>query len=123
MFRSVAILVSLPVLLVCLVAAPLGMMRGPYQWLCSSVALALTLPPAVATFLASVKINRRSPYGRVVSLVMGTLVRVMVGFGGGLVVFFASGTTFREDPLSFWFWLMGAYLVTLAMESVLLFKK
>jgi hypothetical protein len=54
---------------------------------------------------------------------LGTFVRLVVGFGGGLLVFFASGPTFRVDPVSFWLWLMGVYLITLAVEMVLLVRQ
>jgi len=35
-------------------------------------------------------------------------------------VFLGAGPTFRVDPVSFWMWLLGVYLVTLAAETSLL---
>jgi predicted benzoate:H+ symporter BenE len=55
-----------------------------------------------------------------VALVLGTVVRLLVGFGGAVVVFFAAGDTFRAEPISFWAWVLGTYLVTLVVEMVLL---
>jgi hypothetical protein len=36
------------------------------------------------------------------------------------VVFLAAGPTFRADPISFWLWVLSAYLVTLMTETSLL---
>ena len=123
MIRQAVILLGLPILIVGLVATPLGLLRGPYQWLCSGIALGLTVPAGLVTLVARQRISKTSPYGKVVSLFLGTFVRLVVGFGGGVLVFFASGPTFRVDPVSFWLWLMGVYLITLAVEMVLLVRQ
>jgi hypothetical protein len=118
--RQAVILLGLPMVIVGLAAIPLGYLLSPYQWLCSGIALSLTVPAGLVTLVASARISKASIYGKVVSLFLGTLVRLVVGFGGGLLVFFASGPTFRVDPMSFWLWLMAAYLITLTIETVLL---
>ena len=74
----------------------------------------------MVTLLLAERLGKGSPYARVLPVVLGTLIRLAVGFGGGAVMFFASGATFRADPLSYWFWVLGAYLVTLVVETVLL---
>jgi hypothetical protein len=118
--RRAAILVGVPVVFAALVAVPLGLWRGPHQWLCAGVALALTVPPGVATLLLAERLGKASAYGRVVALFLGTFVRLAVGFGGAALVFFAAGDTFRADPVSFWGWILGVYLATLAAETAIL---
>jgi hypothetical protein len=118
--RRGEILLGLPVLLVGLVAVPLGLWRGPHQWLCAGVALALTVTPGLVTLVLSDRLAKGSPYGAITALFLGTFVRLGVGFGGALVVFLAAGDTFRRDPVSFWGWVLGAYLTTLAVETAML---
>jgi hypothetical protein len=118
-----AILLFTPVLLLGIAAIPLGYWRGSHQWLCCAVAIGLTVPAGVVTLLATAWLDNTSPYGRVVSLFVGTFVRLVIGFGGGVLVFFAAGETFRGDPVSFWIWLLCAYLITLTLEMVLLVRK
>jgi hypothetical protein len=119
-FRRSAILLGLPVLIVVAVALPLGLLLGSYQWLCSGIAIGLTVPAGLLTFLAGQRMNKASQYGPVVSLFFGTFVRILIGFGGGLIVFIASGSTFRAEPMVYWLWLMGAYLATLLTETAVL---
>jgi hypothetical protein len=119
-FRAAAILLALPILVVALVAVPVGLIKGPHQWLCASVALGLTVPAGLITLLLVHRLKKLSPYGQIAGVFVGTLVRVCMGLGGGLVIFFAGGTVFQDDHVSFWFWILGVYLVTLATEMVLL---
>jgi hypothetical protein len=118
--RRAAILLGVPAILAALVAIPLGLVRGPQHWLCAAVAVALTGTPGIVTLVAADRMAKASPYGRVAALVLGTVVRLAVGFGGAVAVFFASGDTFRSTPLVFWGWILGMYLVTLIVETVLL---
>jgi hypothetical protein len=123
MIWRAAILLFAPILLLGIAAIPLGLLRGPYQWICFAVAVVLTVPAGLVTLFASVWLTNASPYGRIVSLFLGTFVRLAVGVGGGVAVFFSAGSTFRVDPMSFWLWLLGAYLITLTIEMVLLVRK
>lgn len=120
MIGRALVLVGLPVALAVAVAVPLGLWRGEYQWLCAAVAVGLTVPPGLVTLLIAERLGRGSPYGRVLAVVVGTVVRMGVGFVGGVLVFLGAGPTFRADPVSFWVWLLGVYLVTLAAETSLL---
>jgi hypothetical protein len=117
------ILLFTPILLLGMAAIPLGLVRGSYQWVCFGVAVGLTVPAGLLILFATGWINNSSPYGRVLSLFVGTFVRLLVGFGGGVVVFFAAGPTFRADPVSFWVWLLCAYLIALISEMVLLVRQ
>jgi hypothetical protein len=118
--RPVAILLGVPVALTVLLAVPLGVWKGHYQWLCAGVALGLVVPPGVVTLILAERLTRGSPFGALLALAVGAVVRVVVGFGGAVVVYFASAPTFSGDPLSFLSWVLGVYLTTLIVETVLL---
>jgi len=118
--RRAAILLGVPVLLALAVAVPLGLWRGWYQWLCAVVAMGLVVPPGLITLLAAERMKRGSPYGQVAALVLGTFVRLLVGFGGAVLVFVLSQPAFHDDAISFWMWVLGVYLTTLAVETALL---
>ncbi len=114
------ILVGVPVALVLLVAGPLGLWRGEYQWRCALIALALVVPPGLITLILSDRLAKTSLFGPILALAVGTLIRVGVGFGGAAVVFLLNRATFEPDPLSFFGWVIGVYLVSLATETALL---
>jgi hypothetical protein len=118
--RRAAVLFCVPVLLAALVAGPLGMWRGDYQLLCAAIAVGLIVPSAVATFVLAERLSRNSLYGPLLAVAIGTYGRLVVGFGGAAAVFFASKPTFHADPFSYWGWVLGTYLVTLVVETVLL---
>jgi len=118
--RQATILVCVPVVLALLAAVPLGYWRGSYQWLCAAVAIGLVVPPGVVTLLVAERMKRGSPYGQVGALALGTVGRLLIGFGGAVLVFVLSKPAFHDDPLSFWMWILGVYLTTLVVETVLL---
>src|SRR6187200_218264 len=99
--RRAAVLLGVPLLAVAAVALPLGLWRGEYQWLCAAVAVALTVPPGLLTLVIADRLSRSSPFGRVAAMAVGTFVRLVFGFGGAVVVFFAAGDTFRANPVPF----------------------
>jgi len=118
--RRAAILLGMPVLVAALVAFPLAEWKGNYQWLCAGVAAGLVIPPGLVTLVLAERLSRSSLYGPLLALVLGTFGRVLVGFGGAALVFFLSKPTFHADPISFWGWVLGIYLTTLLVETVLL---
>jgi len=118
--RRAAILLGVPILLAAAAAVPLGLWRGSYQWLCAAVAVGLVLPPGLGTLLLTERMKRKSPYGQLGALVMGTVGRLLIGFGGAVLVFVLSQPTFHGDAISFWMWILGVYLTTLVVETVLL---
>jgi hypothetical protein len=117
--RRAAGLVGVSLALAVLVAVPLGVWRGAYQWLCAAIAVGLTVLPGLVTLVLAERLSK-SPFGPVVALFLGTFVRLVVGFGGAVVVFLASKPTFHADPWSYWAWVLGMYLTTLVVETVLL---
>jgi len=118
--RRAAILLGIPVGVAVGVAIPLGMWRGDYQWLCATVAVVLVVPLGLITLILADRLARASIFGPLLALAIGTAVRVMVGFGGAVVVFLVAKPTFAHDPFSFLAWLLGVYLTTLIVETVLL---
>jgi hypothetical protein len=118
--RQATILVCVPVLLALLAAVPLGLWRGSYQWLCAGVAVGLVVPPGLVTLLVAERMKRGSPYGQLGAMVLGTVGRLLIGFGGAVLVFVLSKPAFHDDPLSFWVWVLGVYLTTLVVETMLL---
>lgn len=119
MNRRAAVLVGVPLGLAVLVAVPLGLWRGSYQWLCAGIAVGLTVVPGLVTLIVAERM-RNSAFGPVVALFLGTFVRLVVGFGGAVLVFLVSKPTFHTDPWSYWLWVLGMYLTTLVVETVLL---
>ncbi len=118
--RQAVVLLGLPLLLVAATAIPLGFWRGPYQWLCAGTAAALILPVGAVTLWLTDRVGRTSPYGKVTALFMGTALRLMVGFGGAVMIFLLSRPTFTEHAVTFWLWVLGTYLTTLIVETALL---
>jgi len=118
--RQAMTLIGVPVVIVALVAFPVGLWKGEYQWLCAAVATALVVPPGLVTLLLADRLSRGSMFGPFLAVALGTAVRVVVGLGGAVAVFFASRPTFSSDPFSYLAWVLGAYLTTLLVETRLL---
>lgn len=120
MIWRAAILLGVPVVAVAAVAGPVGFVAGPYQWLCAAVATALVVPPGVVTLLVAERLAKVSVVGPLMALVVGTAIRLAVGYGGAVLVFFLARPTFHADPLSYFAWVLGLYLTTLIVETILL---
>lgn len=120
MIRRAVILLGVPFALAVMIAIPLGLWRGEYQWLCAGVAMGLVIPPGILTLILADRLARTSIFGPLLALALGTAVRLVVGFGGAVVVFLVSKPTFHSDPISFFGWLLGVYLTTLVTETALL---
>ncbi|MCI0703959.1 MAG: hypothetical protein L0241_23110 [Planctomycetia bacterium] len=123
MIQRAAILLGVPVLVAALAVVPLGLWRGEYQWLCAAVAVGLIVPPGLVTLIVADRFGKSSAYGRVAAVFVGTFVRLVVGFGGAVLVFQLNKQTFQSDAISFWLWVLGVYLVTLVVETALLSGK
>ena len=118
--RRAAVLLGVPILLAAAVAIPLGLWRGSHHWACAAIAVALVVPPGLVTLIVAERMRSGSPYGQVAALLLGTFGRLLVGFGGAVLVFVLSRPTFHGDAISFWMWILGVYLLTLITETVLL---
>ena len=85
--RQAAILLGVPVLLAVLGAVPLGLWRGSYQWLCAAVAFGLVVPPGLVTLSVAERMSESRPTVRSRRCCWGRSVRLLVGFGGAVLVF------------------------------------
>jgi hypothetical protein len=109
-----------PALLAAAMAVPLGIWRGPHHWAIAAIALGLMVLPGLVTLFLCERLRIGSPAGQVAALVLGTVVRLVVGFGGAVLVFVLTKPRFHHDAISFWMWILGVYLVTLVVETALL---
>jgi hypothetical protein len=90
---------------------------GAVGLLMSSSAALLCLVPAVVTFLWGLRAMTGTPAERLQHAVFSTLLRM--GFVlGGAVVLYISVPAFQRN--AFWLWVIGFYMGTLALETVLL---
>jgi hypothetical protein len=85
----------------------------------SLVALGLCLAPGLVTVLWGSWAAKRSPEAQLLMLVGSTGLRMVFVIVGGLVVFFRA-PGFRDG--GFWGWIIAFYLLTLALEMLLLLK-
>lgn len=122
MSRKAAVLIGLPVAIGLLAAGPVGLMLGSQHWGFAAIAFGLTVPAGLLTLWLGEWLGKTSQYGPVLALFVGTFVRLAVGFGGGVVVFFVAGPGGRNDKVAFWAWILFAYLVTLAVETAVMAK-
>jgi Na+/melibiose symporter-like transporter len=125
--RPLLILVGVSVAVGTLAALPLGLVLGRGQWLCAAVGFALCVPPAALTLAIALWMSKRSKFGGLLGLACGAPVRMIVSIGGGVGLYFWElHRTQAQSPLSepwgFWMWLLFAYLVTVAVETVLLLQ-
>jgi hypothetical protein len=81
-----------------------------------TVAALLCLVPAAATLLWAHRSFAGSPEAQLAAVLGGTAVRMLVVIGAGMAVYHAAPGFHRA---SFWFWVIGFYLATLALEVVL----
>ncbi len=122
MIRRLLIVVGVPILIGVVVAIPLGLVLGSKQWAFAGTAFALCVPPGLAIVLLHDYLIQTSPFGRILAMAIGTFVRLVTGFGGGVVVFFLLGLEERSDKLAYWIWILFAYLTTLVTELMVLAK-
>jgi hypothetical protein len=118
--RRLAIMLGVPVLLAVAVAAPLAQWRGPQHWKFAAAAVALTVPVGLVTLRLAFRASRVPVYGPVLAMAAGMFLRIVVGFGGAVLLLVAGGGVFRSEPLVFIGWVLGLYLTTLTVELALI---
>ena len=116
--RQAAVL-ALPGVVVLLAAVPFWLAAGPVHLLSAGVAVALCVPPAVGTFWLTRWLAGRHPLGGVIGMAVGLAARVVVAVGGGAAAYLVA-PDLRETGISFWLWLLSAYLLALLAETALL---
>ena len=113
--------------LLCLIGGTLAAWGGvaffvaPTASSAATLAVAITLPPAVATFLAVVKACRRWPTAGPTVVMIGTFFRMIVALA---FVAALRGRTaeFGTTPDALAQWTTGFYLLTLILETGLLYS-
>lgn len=120
MIRKLLLMIGLPLLIGGVVAVPIGWVRGPMQWTFAAIAFGLCLVPGLVVLAVSDYLIQTSPFGRILAVFIGTFVRLVVAFGGGVVVFLLAGPDDRVDRIAFWLWVLFAYLTTLTVETALM---
>ena len=119
MIRRLLIAAGVPLAVGAVVAVPVGLARGPAQWGFAAIAFGLCVPPGLIGLALGDYLIRASPFGRVLAVFVGTFVRLVVAFGGGVVVFLVAGPDDRPDRIAYWLWVLFAYLTTLGVETAL----
>ena len=112
--RQVAVLAA-PALVTMLAALPFGSV----QTTAAAVAVGLTVPAAFGTFWLTRWMAVRNPLGGSVGVLVGTVLRLVVAFGGGAAAYLLA-PDLRSAGIAFWFWLLFAYLSSLVAETALL---
>lgn len=120
MTRSALILIGVPLAVGVIAGGTAGLIIGPRHWGFAAGAFGLCVPPGVVTLVLANYLIRSSPLGALLALTVGMAFRMVVGFGGAVVVILVGGFTDSADRVTFLIWVLFAYLVTLVVETVLL---
>ena len=99
-----------------LVAYPAHRFGGEVGLLYSAVAAALCLMPAAVTLAWSGWASKQSPEQQLLTVLVGTGVRMTVVLGIALALYSLVPLFGRS---SFWFWVLVFYLFTLGLDTVL----
>jgi hypothetical protein len=113
--------VVIPSIIIVCVAVAAEQKFGPPQLRCASAAIFLTMPVALLTLWLVRREQVRRPNVAIMLILAGSLARMMLALGGGLIVFLGTDWC-RSGGVSFWFWLIAAYLSTLTAEVFVLAK-
>lgn len=93
-----------------------------HHWLPSTVAVVLCLVPAIGTTVLATVTEHRSPVEAIGAVLAAPLIRLIVVMVGGFVLWRAV-PAFRGEPVRFWGWVLGFYLVTLVAETAVLLSR
>jgi Na+(H+)/acetate symporter ActP len=122
--RPVVVLVVVVTAVAVVVVGVVGTTFGPEHWVCGTVGFGLSLPPAAVTLWLTGWLAKRSPFGALMGMAVGTPVRLtatLVAAGALFVAARQDDPRLAElaDPLKFWLWVLVGYVVTLVVETVL----
>jgi hypothetical protein len=99
------------------VAYPARLLGGDSALLFSATAGLLCLVPTALTLAWGLKASGGAPEAQLLAVLSGTVVRLVVVVGAGMVLFHAV-PAFQHQR--FWLWLLAFYLFTLALEVALI---
>lgn len=118
--RRLGLLFTVTLSLWALVAAPIGLfLDGPPILVTLSAAL-ICLFPAALTLILLDRLRKRTPEEKVVATLVAPFIRMILSGGGGFALY-TLWPLIREHDLSFVSWAVVFYLVTLAVETGLLY--
>ena len=117
MKKRLAILVGGSLALWWVLAYPAYHLGGVPGLVSSAVALGLCLAPTVATLVWANWASGSSPEQQLLMVLGGTGVRMAFVLGSALILYC---TEAYFQNMSFWMWILVFYLLTLALEIVLL---
>jgi hypothetical protein len=120
--RRLLMVLLLPLLIGLAATIPARLISGSDQWLFFAIAFGLCVPAGLIVVLLHESLVRSSPFGRVVSMGVGTFVRLAICFGGGVIVFLVLRPEERGEKIAFWAWILFAYLTSLVVEMAALAK-
>jgi hypothetical protein len=120
MIRQLGFLWAGSLLLWLIAALPASAFLGATALLDASVACGLCLVPMTATMLWCHWAFGGSPEQQLAAVMGGTSVRMLVVAGGGIGLYFAVEALARP---AFLVWVVAFYLVTLALEVVLVVRR
>lgn len=113
--------VSLPSLMVLVIAPLVEWVIGPEQVVSAVIAVALTWPVGIASVWGMRRLMARDPRRSAVGWVAASLLRMAVALGGGCAFFFGRDWE-PATGVALWVWIVVAYLSTLAAEVFVLAK-
>jgi hypothetical protein len=117
--KRVGLLITVTLTAWALIAYPARLLWGDDALVYSAVAAALCLVPTALTMLWAGWATRQSPEQQLMMVLGGTGVRMGVVLGVGLMLY-SWVPLFGQQ--SFWVWVLLFYLLTLALEMVLVVK-
>lgn len=85
------------------------------------IAIGITLIPAIMTLGVYLIVKKKSPQIAVFVVLAGVMVRGLLSLGGG-GIFYLLVPNVKEYPLVFLGWGLGCYLLTLTIETVILYR-
>jgi hypothetical protein len=117
--KRVGLLIAITVTVWAVTAYPAQLHWGEAALVHSAAAAGLCLVPTALTMLWTGWASRQSPEQQLVTVLGGTGVRMGVVLGAGLALY-SWVPSFGQQ--SFWVWVLLFYLLTLALEMVLVVK-
>ena len=116
MTRSLGILIGVTVAVWAAAFLPARMLGGERTLIYSLVALVICLIPSVVTLIWACKTLKYRPSQAFTVIASSMGVRMTFVLGAGLIL---NQAVPYFEPMSFWFWILGFYMVTLALETLL----
>ena len=79
----------------------------------------------LVSFWIALKLLKKGPVGTLGAMVLGLVLRTVIGLGGSALAFTAlrGWAAEPDDKLAFWLWVLAAYLTTLIVEVALLARR